>query len=47
MRPKATLKELQEILASTSCVVYVTTISQILHISGLWGRLEIKTPKSG
>uniref|UniRef100_A0A8C5LXJ6 Transposase n=1 Tax=Leptobrachium leishanense TaxID=445787 RepID=A0A8C5LXJ6_9ANUR len=37
-RPTATLKELQEYLASTGCVVHVTTISRILHMSGLWGR---------
>ncbi|XP_077107151.1 uncharacterized protein LOC143764919 [Ranitomeya variabilis] len=34
-RPRATLKELQEFLASTGCVLHVTTISRILHVSGL------------
>ncbi|KAI3371761.1 hypothetical protein L3Q82_024310 [Scortum barcoo] len=39
-RPTATLKELQEFLASTGCVaVHVTTISSLLHMSGLWGRV--------
>ncbi len=42
-RPTATLKELQEFLASTGCVVHVTTISHILHMSGLWGRVARKT----
>ncbi|XP_073444503.1 uncharacterized protein [Dendrobates tinctorius] len=32
-RPRATLKELQEFLASTGCVLHVTTISRILHMS--------------
>ncbi len=41
-RPTATLKELQEFLASTGCVVHVTTISHILHMSGLWGRVASK-----
>ncbi len=45
--PTATLKELQEFLASTGCVVYVTTISHILHMSGLWGRVARKTSKPG
>ncbi len=36
-RPTATLKELQEFLASTGCVVHMTTISHILQMSGLWG----------
>ncbi|XP_077389408.1 uncharacterized protein LOC144026561 [Festucalex cinctus] len=38
-RPTATLKELQEFLASTGCSVHVTTISRLLHMSGLWGRV--------
>ena len=38
-RPTATLKELQEFLASTGCVVHVKTISRLLHMSGLWGRV--------
>uniref|UniRef100_A0AAY5K4A2 Transposase Tc1-like domain-containing protein n=1 Tax=Esox lucius TaxID=8010 RepID=A0AAY5K4A2_ESOLU len=35
-RPTATLKELQEFMASTGCVLHVTTISRILHMNGLW-----------
>ncbi|XP_053320788.1 general transcription factor IIF subunit 1-like [Spea bombifrons] len=38
-RPTATLKELQEFLASTGCVLHVATISRILHMNGLWGRV--------
>ncbi|XP_077572581.1 uncharacterized protein LOC144196367 isoform X1 [Stigmatopora nigra] len=38
-RPTATLKELQEFLANTGCSVHATTISRILHKSGLWGRV--------
>ncbi|XP_037106285.1 uncharacterized protein LOC119122170 isoform X5 [Syngnathus acus] len=38
-RPTATLKELQQFLASTGCSVHVTTISRLLHMSGLWGRV--------
>uniref|UniRef100_A0AAY5KT08 Tc1-like transposase DDE domain-containing protein n=1 Tax=Esox lucius TaxID=8010 RepID=A0AAY5KT08_ESOLU len=38
-RPTATLKELQEYLASTGCVLHVTTISHIHHLNGLWGRV--------
>lgn len=34
-RPTATLREPQEFLASTGCVVHVTTISHVLHMSGL------------
>lgn len=43
-RPTATLKELQEFLASTGCVVHVTTISRLLHMSGLWGRVARRKP---
>ena len=43
-RPTATLKELQKYLASTGCVVHVTTIARILHKSGLWGRLAREKP---
>uniref|UniRef100_A0AAR2JMY3 Transposase Tc1-like domain-containing protein n=1 Tax=Pygocentrus nattereri TaxID=42514 RepID=A0AAR2JMY3_PYGNA len=43
-RPTATLKELQEFLASTSCAVHVTTISHLLHMSGLWGRVARRKP---
>ncbi len=46
-RPTATLKELQKFLASTSCVVHVTTVSHILLMSGLWGRVARKTSKPG
>uniref|UniRef100_A0AAY5KLD1 Transposase Tc1-like domain-containing protein n=1 Tax=Esox lucius TaxID=8010 RepID=A0AAY5KLD1_ESOLU len=49
-RPKETLKELQEILAGTGCVLHVTTISCILHMNGLWSRvffLQRKTSKPG
>lgn len=35
--PTARLKELQEFLASTDCVLRVTTIFFNLHMSGLWG----------
>uniref|UniRef100_A0AAY5K1L0 Transposase Tc1-like domain-containing protein n=1 Tax=Esox lucius TaxID=8010 RepID=A0AAY5K1L0_ESOLU len=55
-RPTAILKELQEFLASTGCVLHVTTISRILHMIGLWGRVaslkkkniqaQLKSPKS-
>uniref|UniRef100_A0A9J7ZTJ8 Uncharacterized protein n=1 Tax=Cyprinus carpio carpio TaxID=630221 RepID=A0A9J7ZTJ8_CYPCA len=38
-RPTATLKEQQEFLASTGCVVHVTTITSILHMSGLLRRV--------
>uniref|UniRef100_A0AAY5K3N1 Transposase Tc1-like domain-containing protein n=1 Tax=Esox lucius TaxID=8010 RepID=A0AAY5K3N1_ESOLU len=38
-RPPATLKELQEFLASTGRILHVTTISRILHMNGLWGRV--------
>ncbi|KAM4031045.1 uncharacterized protein ACNLHF_018613 isoform 1-T2 [Anomaloglossus baeobatrachus] len=37
-RPTATLKELQKFLASTGCVLHVTTISRILHMSDMAGR---------
>ena len=43
-RPTATLKELQEFLASTGCVLHVTTISRILHMCGLWGRVARRKP---
>uniref|UniRef100_A0A674EJM0 Tc1-like transposase DDE domain-containing protein n=1 Tax=Salmo trutta TaxID=8032 RepID=A0A674EJM0_SALTR len=43
-RPTATLKELQEYLASTSCMLHVTTISRILHMNGLWGRVARRKP---
>uniref|UniRef100_A0AAY5K9G5 Transposase Tc1-like domain-containing protein n=1 Tax=Esox lucius TaxID=8010 RepID=A0AAY5K9G5_ESOLU len=43
-RPTATLKELQEFLASTGCVLHVTTISRILHMNGLWGRVARRKP---
>uniref|UniRef100_A0AAY5KIL8 Transposase Tc1-like domain-containing protein n=1 Tax=Esox lucius TaxID=8010 RepID=A0AAY5KIL8_ESOLU len=43
-RPTATLKELQEFLASTGCVLHVTTISRILHMNGLWGRVARQKP---
>ena len=43
-RPTATLKELQEFLASTGCVLHVTTISRILHMCGLWGRVASRKP---
>uniref|UniRef100_A0A803JMT1 Transposase Tc1-like domain-containing protein n=1 Tax=Xenopus tropicalis TaxID=8364 RepID=A0A803JMT1_XENTR len=43
-RPTATLKELQQYLASTGCLVHVTTISRILHMSGLWGRVARRKP---
>uniref|UniRef100_A0AAY5KI17 Transposase Tc1-like domain-containing protein n=1 Tax=Esox lucius TaxID=8010 RepID=A0AAY5KI17_ESOLU len=43
-RPTATLKELQEFLASTGCVLHVTTISLILHMNRLWGRVARRKP---
>uniref|UniRef100_A0A803K548 Transposase n=1 Tax=Xenopus tropicalis TaxID=8364 RepID=A0A803K548_XENTR len=43
-RPTATLKELQEYLASTGCVVHVTTIYHTLHMSGLWGTVARRKP---
>uniref|UniRef100_A0AAY5JXF0 Transposase Tc1-like domain-containing protein n=1 Tax=Esox lucius TaxID=8010 RepID=A0AAY5JXF0_ESOLU len=43
-RPTATLKELQVCLASTGCVLHVTTISCILHMNGLWGRVARRKP---
>lgn len=43
-RPTATLKELQEFLASTACVVHMTAISCLLHMSGLWGRMARRKP---
>lgn len=43
-RPTATLKELQEFLANTGCVIHVTTISRIFHMSGLWGRIARRKP---
>ncbi len=46
-RPTATLKELQEFLVSTGCVVHKTTIFHFLHMAGLWGRVVRKTSKSG
>lgn len=47
---EATLKELQEVLASTGCVVHVTTISRLLYMFGLRGsvarqKLHLKSPK--
>lgn len=38
-RPTATLKELQKFLAIIGYVNHVTTISHVLHMSGLWGRV--------
>ena len=43
-RPTATLNKLQEYLANTGRVVHVTTISRILHMSGLWGRVARRKP---
>uniref|UniRef100_A0AAY5L3A7 Transposase Tc1-like domain-containing protein n=1 Tax=Esox lucius TaxID=8010 RepID=A0AAY5L3A7_ESOLU len=43
-RPTATLKELQEFLASTGCVLHATTISHILHMNGLWDRVARRKP---
>uniref|UniRef100_A0AAY5KP51 Transposase Tc1-like domain-containing protein n=1 Tax=Esox lucius TaxID=8010 RepID=A0AAY5KP51_ESOLU len=42
--PTETLKELQEYLACTCCVLHVTTISRILHMNGLWGRVARQNP---
>uniref|UniRef100_A0AAY5L6C3 Transposase Tc1-like domain-containing protein n=1 Tax=Esox lucius TaxID=8010 RepID=A0AAY5L6C3_ESOLU len=56
--PTAILKELQEFLASTDCVLHVTTISRILHMNGpfltkkniqarlKFAKTNIKSPKS-
>lgn len=43
-RPLVTLNDLQKFVASSGCVVHVTTISSILHISGLWGRVARRKP---
>lgn len=40
-KPTATLKELQQFLESTGCSLNVTAISQMLHIFGFRGRVEI------
>lgn len=38
------LREQQEFLTSTGSFLHVTTISRILHLSGLWGRVERQKP---
>ena len=38
-RPTATLKQLQEFMTKSGHCVHVTTISQILHKCGLYGRV--------
>ena len=43
-RPEATLKELQVFMAKTGHCVHVTTISQALHESGLYGRVARRKP---
>lgn len=43
-RPKATLKDLQVFMAGTGLSVHVTTISQVLHKAGLYGRVARKKP---
>ena len=43
-RPMATLKELQAFMVKTGHCVHVTTISQTLHKSGLYGRVARRKP---
>lgn len=43
-RPTATVEELQEFLASSGCIVHETTISTLIHMSGLWGRVARRKP---
>ena len=43
-RPTATLKQLQEFMTKSGHCVHVTTISQILHKCGLYGRVARKKP---
>ena len=43
-RPMATLQELQAFMAKTGQSVHVTTISQALHKSGLYGRVARRKP---
>ena len=43
-RPKATLKELHAFMTKTGHCVHVTTISQAIHKSGLYGRVERMKP---
>ena len=43
-RPMATLKELQAFMTKTGHCVYVTTIYQALHKSGLYGRVARRKP---
>ena len=43
-RPMTTLKELHAFMANTGCCVQVTTISQALHKSGLYGRVARPKP---
>ena len=43
-RPMSTLKELQAFMVKTDHCVYVTTISQALHKSGLYGRVARRKP---
>ena len=43
-RPIATLQELQAFMAKTGQSVHVTTISQALHKSGLYGRVARRKP---
>uniref|UniRef100_A0AAY5KVM3 Transposase Tc1-like domain-containing protein n=1 Tax=Esox lucius TaxID=8010 RepID=A0AAY5KVM3_ESOLU len=42
-RPTATLKELQDFLARTGCVLHII-ISRILHMNGLRGRVPRRKP---
>uniref|UniRef100_A0AAY5L4C4 Transposase Tc1-like domain-containing protein n=1 Tax=Esox lucius TaxID=8010 RepID=A0AAY5L4C4_ESOLU len=43
-RPTATLKQLQDFMTKSGHCVHVTTISQILHKCGLYGRVARKKP---
>ena len=43
-RPMATFKELQAFMAKTGHCVHVTTISQALLKSGMYGRMTIRKP---
>ena len=43
-RPKATLKELHSFMVKTGHCVHVTTLSQSLHKSSLYGRVARRKP---
>ena len=43
-RPTITLKELQGLVAKTGVKVHQSTVSRVLHTSGLYGRVARKKP---